>query len=367
MLVNLCNAYDQHELLPEMVELATYAKQHVPQMHEFDGAEWVQARCAALVQLGLFASLTALTLRQKALTAGGRELLARVFLAAGEAVEHRGRCSAEGGGRALLALATAGHDDSTPIGRQKAAQALARLAITQNPSVAFPGQRVLELSRPLLGLLVEEAPGLLNYEALLALTNVASLGGEARRRLAREPGALSSIEHYMFEEHPELQRAAVECICNLAADEHCAERLVGPDSDRVKMLLLLCEDTDDAALLRAAAGALAQLSSSRPRECIAQMQRVSVWAETLGALCAGPPDLAHRAAHIVRQMAVGGETPEDGAGLEAAQRLCQTQLLEVLMVLSRNEEPAKAAARGCAEEALAGLVAHGLIKSASKK
>jgi hypothetical protein len=34
--------------------------------------------------------------------------------------------------------------DGTPVGKTKAAQALAKIAITTNPENAFPGQRVCQ-------------------------------------------------------------------------------------------------------------------------------------------------------------------------------------------------------------------------------
>ena len=34
VLVNLTNSYDKAEMMPEMVELAKFAKQHVPEEHE---------------------------------------------------------------------------------------------------------------------------------------------------------------------------------------------------------------------------------------------------------------------------------------------------------------------------------------------
>ena len=45
----------------------------------------------------------------------------------------------QGATKALLQLSLEG---TTPKGKQCAAQALARIAITINPEVAFPGQRV---------------------------------------------------------------------------------------------------------------------------------------------------------------------------------------------------------------------------------
>ena len=39
-----------------------------------------------------------------------------------------------------------------------------------------------------------------------------------RNRIVKENG-LSSIEHYMFEEHELLRPAAVECMCNMVMSE----------------------------------------------------------------------------------------------------------------------------------------------------
>ncbi len=62
----------------------------------------------------------------------------RVYLAIVEEQDHRGLVVQQGGGKALLPLAIEG----TEKGKAKAAQALAKIAITMNPEVAFPGQRV---------------------------------------------------------------------------------------------------------------------------------------------------------------------------------------------------------------------------------
>lgn len=93
-------------------------------------------------------------------------------------------------------------------------------------------------------------------------------------------GALPKIEHYMFEEHEELRRAAVECFGNLA--QHPAVVLAyggeGDPEDKsdlpptilakcgasgsevVKLLTLYCYDEKDIFLVRGAAGALAVMS-----------------------------------------------------------------------------------------------------------
>ena len=70
--------------------------------------------------------------------------------------------------------------NNTLNGKSLAAQALAKMAITINPEVAFPGQRILEVVRPLLKLLHPERTALQNFEALMALTNITSVSDSAR-------------------------------------------------------------------------------------------------------------------------------------------------------------------------------------------
>jgi len=100
----------------------------------------------------------------------------------------------------------------------KASQALAKITITTNPEIAFPGQRMLELVRPIIKLLKIECTALENFEALMALTNLASINETVRKRILKEDG-FSNIEQYMFDEHPQLKRAAVECMCNLVVQD----------------------------------------------------------------------------------------------------------------------------------------------------
>lgn len=77
---------------------------------------------------------------------------------------------------------------------------------------------MLEIVRPLLKLLNAENTAFENFEALLALTNLAGVGESVRKRILKEDG-FAHIEHYMYEEHQMLRRAATECMCNLAVQE----------------------------------------------------------------------------------------------------------------------------------------------------
>lgn len=70
--------------------------------------------------------------------------------------------------------------ENSDLGKHLASQALAKLSITMNPEVAFPGQRMMEVIRPLLKLLHPERTALQTFEALLALTNISSVSESAR-------------------------------------------------------------------------------------------------------------------------------------------------------------------------------------------
>ncbi len=47
-IVNLVNAYDKQEIIPELVELAKFAKHHIPEEHEFDDPDFIDTRVAVL-------------------------------------------------------------------------------------------------------------------------------------------------------------------------------------------------------------------------------------------------------------------------------------------------------------------------------
>lgn len=70
--------------------------------------------------------------------------------------------------------------NGTEAGRTHAAQALAKIGATINPEIAFPGQRMYEIVKPMVGLLHYDRSGLQNYEALLTLTNLASMSDSVR-------------------------------------------------------------------------------------------------------------------------------------------------------------------------------------------
>uniref|UniRef100_A0A803Y176 UNC-45/Cro1/She4 central domain-containing protein n=1 Tax=Meleagris gallopavo TaxID=9103 RepID=A0A803Y176_MELGA len=196
-LVNCTNSYDHEEPDPQMLELAKYAKQHIPEQHpKVRGHGWwlVSGAVGTHSPTGKCCCP-----------------VCRVFLALVAEAEDRGSVVAQGGGKALIPLSLEG----TEVGQTKAAQALAKITITSNPEMAFPGERIYEVVRPLVSLLHLQRSGLENFEGLMALTNLAGISERLRQKILKER-AVPMIEGYMFEEHELIRLAATECMCNMA-------------------------------------------------------------------------------------------------------------------------------------------------------
>merc|ERR1711874_831645 len=252
-LVNLTNSFDKQEISPEMVELAKFAKHHVPVEHEMDDPDFVDKRIWTLCQYGATSALAVLS---KTESKNMKELIARVLNAFCKHADLRGLVVQQGGSKALIPIAL----DSTEKGERAAGQALARIGITQDPAIAFPGQRSCDVVRPIALLLDTECEGLENFEALMALGNLASLNESVRGRMLKESDVVMSIENYMYQDHMMLRRAAVQCVLNLCQSEVQVKRCEG-NNDRVKYLVLCMGDAEDEEVVKAAAGAVATLTS----------------------------------------------------------------------------------------------------------
>lgn len=319
--VNLTNSYDKQEIMPELVELAKYSKQHVPEESELDSVEFILARCKALTEAHVTTALVALTRSQSKTS---REMICRVFNAICEVQELRGLIVQEGGAKALIRLAL---DNNSDVGKKLASQSLARIAITNNPEMVFPGQRSVEVVGPIMELLHPDCTGLQNFEALMALTNLAQTSVSVRNRILKD-GGYSKIEQYLFEDHEMLKRASAQCIVNLILSDQVVKIYEAPDSERVKYLTLLIAD-DDLATVSAVAGALAMLTSVSTKSC-AKIFTAKDWLESMVALVSSKnPDLQHRGIVIVHNLISAGD--------ESAQKVVESPLLELLMAIVRPE------------------------------
>ncbi|KIJ06894.1 hypothetical protein PAXINDRAFT_19904 [Paxillus involutus ATCC 200175] len=127
-------------------------------------------------------------------------------------------------------------------------------------------------------LLHPSANMLQQFEAIMALTNLASHGTTCAARIADVPRVLDKVELLMLEDHTLIRRASTELICNLiAGSENVFERYGGglePSGKKTRgklckskiQVLLAMSDVEDVPTRLAASGALATLTSS-PTAC----------------------------------------------------------------------------------------------------
>ncbi|XP_030663786.1 protein unc-45 homolog B isoform X3 [Nomascus leucogenys] len=353
-LVNCTNSYDVKEVIPELVQLAKFSKQHVPEEHPKDKKDFIDMRVKRLLKAGVISALACMVKADSAiLTDQTKELLARVFLALCDNPKDRGTIVAQGGGKALIPLALEGTD----VGKVKAAHALAKIAAVSNPDIAFPGERVYEVVRPLVRLLDTQRDGLQNYEALLGLTNLSGRSDKLRQKIFKER-ALPDIENYMFENHDQLRQAATECMCNMVLHKEVQERFLADGNDRLKLVVLLCGEDDDK-VQNAAAGALAMLTAAHKKLCLKMTQVTTQWLEILQRLCLHDQlSVQHRGLVITYNLLA--------ADAELAKKLVESELLEILTVVGKQEpDGKKAEVVQTARECLIKCMDYGFIKPVS--
>ena len=342
ILVNLSNSYEKPERNEQLEELGRYAGENIPKEHEWDGEEYVKKRVKLLLEVKVVVALIELA-SNKSTTV--HEQVSRVFLALTNEVENRGAVIQQGGAKALLGLA----NENTAKGKLIAAQALAKLGITSDPRLAFPGQRLLEVVRPLVSLLSAEH-GLMQFEGLMALTNLASMNDDVRRRILKE-GGVRHMESLMFEEHELIRRAATEALCNMICLPEVATRFHRSDDiERVKLWTLFSGEEDEKLAI-AASGGLSILSRD-PKIC-EQILAVKSALEILKELVtSGSEELQFRGLYIVANLVESSR--------EAAEKIMEGELMDVCTAYCQGEFPARL--KEAAGRALSKAVEHGVIQ-----
>ncbi|XP_040573143.1 protein unc-45 homolog B [Lepeophtheirus salmonis] len=318
LLVNLTNSFDKADINPELLQLAKFAKHHIPQEHELDDEDFVDKRIFTLANIGITSALVALC---KTESQNLKELICRVLNAICKHQDLRGYVVQQGGSKTLVTMALEG----TEKGKRQAAQALARIGITQDPSIAFPGQRSVDVIRPIMQLLNSEYDGIENFEALMCLCNIASMNESVRSRILKESDFICAIENFMFEDHALIRRAAVQCWTNLCTSPLMVKRCEGKN-DKVKYCVLLCGDDDDIEIVKAASGALAMLTSQSSILCHKVFDSIQ-WLDCLLNLLANADfQIVLRGAVVVRNI-VTAENKED------AEKVMNSQIMDVLQAL----------------------------------
>merc|ERR1712168_1003076 len=195
-----------------------------------------------------------------------------------------------------------------------AKQALAKIGITADPRLAFSGQRSMEVVRPLVKLLHFSKEPLYRFEALMALTNLASMSNEVRRRFMK-------VESLMFETDDDYRRAATGCMCNLVQNEEAFKKFKDEESDRLKLITMYCGE-EPLELSRAAAGCLALLTADA--EICKRVIDFNSTLEILKFLILNEDlEVRHRGLYIVANLM--------NSEKEIADRLVTDELFDVLM------------------------------------
>ncbi|KAJ1874499.1 SWI5-dependent HO expression protein 4 [Coemansia sp. RSA 990] len=289
---------------------------------ELDGLSYVSKRCLRVCSEGAIKVLVGAVQAKDRASDSMKDAVAETMVSLATNQQLRGQLVQQGAVRALLSILTGdapkvakkSDEKYTPKAlvqkRDKnIAFAIAKIAISVPPHLAFREPRDIVLL--LLSLLAEDSETqslLMKFEALLALTNLASAdpgsSSDVRSYMASDLNGMSLIELCVLSDHQLVRRAATELICNLVYSPQVFERFVADAEKHIKEeageqlpsgivelpsddediqdgqtttsddgyraqrlhLLVALADVDDAATRSAASGALAVLSND-PRCC----------------------------------------------------------------------------------------------------
>lgn len=165
---------------------------------------------------------------------------------------------------------------------------------------------------------------LLRFEGLMALTNLASLSDDVRKRIMKEKG-FQEIEALMFDEDDQLKQAAVECMCNLVLNQEAFKmyKLKDSTTEHLKLIVLLSGE-DPPELARAAAGTLATLTSDK--EICKGVLEISSYLDIMKFLVSSENlELRHRGIYITANLIESSK--------EIAVKLIEDELFECLMAV----------------------------------
>ncbi|KAI7899836.1 armadillo-type protein [Cokeromyces recurvatus] len=286
---------EQQKQMKKLRDLANAKQRKATKENEEDPREndsAVEERIKKAIANGVAIALMVLS-KNKSMNI--RLVAAKTYLQLVTPQSTRGQLLQQGIVKSLLSLSR----DTTETGIT-ASQALAKLAITTDPRIAFQGDTILDLVRPFLNLCKDANSQLRQFEGLMALTNLASVDDRVRLMI-ENAGGVAIFENLQLSNHDMVQRAATEMICNMTFCEPVFELYSDPNKsqNRIRLLMIL-SDHEDPATRRAASGALAILANS-PSTCEMILkvdkcyERISRWLEI-----DETADVQHRGIEVIR-------------------------------------------------------------------
>lgn len=196
----------------------------------------------------------------------------------------------------LKALARLAGPSNTTDGRIAAAQAMARTLITTNPAYV-PHAQVMDAIGPLLWV-ARQDNHFAQFEAAMAITNIASVSDSTKRRVVREKG-VSTLNYLMFSDNLNVRRAGTEALTNLIHVPEVTKMVLG---ERLKLWLAFAQDWDvDVGCSSAASGAIAMLADDP--ENVPRLVEAGAVRAMLTVIWSGEEHLQHRAVAALRSIA----------------------------------------------------------------
>jgi protein unc-45 len=202
---------------------------------------------------------------------------------------------------------------------------IAKILVTTNPSLLTSAQKLGSI-RPLISLVRDSnSSDLQQFEALMALTNLASSGDDGKNRIILEKG-IPSLHFAMFSDHEMVRRSATEAMSNLIPHEAMMEHLKVVDN--LKLWLAFATDYEDNyECARAAAGCLAMATQSQDVALVLVQlddNKFRTQMETL--LESGRLEIMHRALVIILNLVLLGGTTKEKAISEGLVTFCNAYI-----------------------------------------
>jgi hypothetical protein len=222
-------------------------------IHELNTTPYVCKRLNRLLDQNIGRALAQIGKGVNMMTESLQEMLAGTYLHLSRIQNKRGMLAADGAIRVLVKLS----QSATMKCRLWGSQALARILISTNPHLALNNGMEFNVIPPLFQLLQNDDP-VGQFEGLMALTNLASMGGDVAQSVA-EGKRLSVIESLHHENEVHLRRAATELLCNLTTSERYVNALKSEGGTTRILILSKLVFEDDEATANAAMAIIASV------------------------------------------------------------------------------------------------------------
>jgi len=197
---------------------------------------------------------------------------------------------------------------------------IAKMLITTNPSLLTSAQRLGSI-KPLIDLIRDhKASDLQHFEALLAITNIASSGDDAKNRIVSERG-IPCFHFAMFDSHEMVQRSATEAMCNMFPHKAMMDHLA--NGENLGLWFAFASDVEkNYECARAASGCLAM--ATQDKAIALKVTSLEKFSDSMNSLLqSGRLEIMHRALVIVLNLMMHGGECRDKTVSEGIVLFCE--------------------------------------------